>query len=402
MLSCCVAFFCASCTQLPTGGPNYHIIDREASEAIVQDRRAVALDYVLVDISRFVLENLIDVGPQSFFKTFGMGKSRAPELRIGTGDVLAISIFESSGNGLFAAGEIPNRLGTYTTLPAQTVDYSGNISVPFAGQVRAAGRSIVQVQKDIESRLNSRAVEPQVVIAMQEQNATDIAVFGDAANGSYKAKIKPGGERILDLIAKVGLKAPGYESFVTLQRGERRATVYFPRLLSKADENIFVHPGDIVYLYREPQTFIALGALGNVNQTQELTGKFKFDSDRLSLAEAVAKAGGLLDTRANPGQVFLFRFEYREVLERFGMNLDRFEKTAKFIPTVYRANYRDPSMFFASDQFAMRNKDIIYVANADAVEVDKFLGYVRLITGTVAGVSTDALVTRDAIRALGN
>jgi polysaccharide export outer membrane protein len=50
----------------------------------------------------------------------------------------------------------------------------------------------------------------------------------------------------------------------------------------------------------------------------------------------------------------------------------------------------------------MRHKDIIYVSNADAVEVIKFLDYVRGITSTVSGVAEDALVTRDSIRALRN
>jgi polysaccharide biosynthesis/export protein len=50
----------------------------------------------------------------------------------------------------------------------------------------------------------------------------------------------------------------------------------------------------------------------------------------------------------------------------------------------------------------MRHKDIIYVSNADAVEVIKFMDYVRSITSTVAGVTDDALVTRDSIRALRN
>ena len=209
------------------------------------------------------------------------------------------------------------------------------------------------MQKDIEERLAKRAIEPQVVISLQEQNATDVAVFGDAANSSFKQRITPGGERILDVIAKAGVKEAAYEMYVTLKRGNTRATVYLPRLLERPEENIFVRPGDIIYLYREPQTFLALGAVGNANQTivQELTGQFKFDNEHLSLAEGVAKAGGLLDTRANAGQVFLYRLEYREVLERLGLNLTMFPPEQKFIPTVYRANYRDPSMFFAAGQF---------------------------------------------------
>ena len=48
----------------------------------------------------------------------------------------------------------------------------------------------------------------------------------------------------------------------------------------------------------------------------------------------------------------------------------------------------------------MHHKDIIYVANADSVEVSKFLVYTRLIADTVAGVATDIVTTRDAVRAL--
>jgi polysaccharide export outer membrane protein len=50
----------------------------------------------------------------------------------------------------------------------------------------------------------------------------------------------------------------------------------------------------------------------------------------------------------------------------------------------------------------MRHKDIIYVTNADSVEVTKFLFFLRAITSTTAGVAGDAVVTRDAVRALRN
>lgn len=392
----------AGCAPLPVDGPNYRHIDRGASEAVLQDHREVALDYVLVDISQPVLEATVHLDPGSFFTTFGLGRGSAPEQRIGVGDVVAVSIFESSAGGLFSPGEVGTRPAGFVQLPAQTVDDRGNIRIPFAGEVRALGRTVSQLRRDIEARLDKRAIEPQIVISVTEQSSNEVAVFGDAVSSSVKQQLKPGGERVLDVVARAGIRFPGHEVFVTLQRGDRRATVFFPRLIESPDENIFVKSGDVLYLYREPQTYVAVGALGNVNQTQELTGKFLFDSPRLSLAEAVAKAGGLLDTRANPAQVFLYRLELRSVLEQIGFNLSHFAPDQKFIPTIYRANYRDPSSFFVTDQFQMRHKDIIYVANADSVEVDKFLSFVRLITGTVAGVSTDVLVTRDAIRALGD
>jgi polysaccharide export outer membrane protein len=390
-----------ACAQLPVDGPNRFVVDREATASLKNERRSVVLPYALVDIGRSVLENVVDVGPESFFRTFGTGKGGTPEFVLGVGDIIAVSIFESSAGGLFVPGEVGARPGNYLTLPAQAIDAKGNITVPFAGQVRAAGRAIPEVQRDVEQRLSARAIEPQVVIALQQQNASEVAVFGDAT-GAMKAKLKPGGDRVLDIIAQAGIRSPGYEVYVTLQRGPTRATVYLPTLINRPAENIYVKPGDVLYAYKDPQKFVAVGALGNTSQTQGLTGQLSFDAERLSLAEAVAKAGGLLDTRADASQVLVYRAEYRQVLEKMGVDLKGFPPEQKFIPTIYRANYRDPSGFFVAGQFPIRNKDFIYVGNADSIELDKFFGFIRLITGTVAGVSVDALVTRDAWRALGN
>jgi polysaccharide export outer membrane protein len=194
-----------------------------------------------------------------------------------------------------------------------------------------------------------------------------------------------------------GLKYPGYELFVTLQRGRQRATVYFPTLINNPEENIFVTPGDTIYVYREQQKFVAIGALGTVGQTSGLTGQFAFEQERLSLNEAVAKAGGLLDFRANPGQVFLYRLEHREVLERLKVDLRAFPPEQVMIPVVYRANFRDPSSFFFAQSFPMRHKDVIYVSNADSVEVTKFLAYFLQYSSTTSGIGADIVLSRDSI-----
>jgi polysaccharide biosynthesis/export protein len=398
ILSLAGAVGLASCTQLPVSGPDSRAITFGATSSVTSDER-VALDYVLLDINRNVLEFIASVGPESFFRTFGSGHGPAPVIRIGAGDVVQISVFESSAGGLFIPAEAGVRPGNFVTLPSQTVDRSGTITVPFAGQIQAAGRSIPDIQKEIENKLENRAIEPQVMITLVEQNATEVAVVGDVVNGANKFRIRQGGERILDVISRAGgTKFPGYELFVTLQRQNRRATIYFPTLVNSPGENIYVAPGDVVYVYREQQKFVAVGALGSSNLTTGITGQYAFEQEKLSLNEAVAKAGGLLDSRANPGQVFLYRMEYRDALQAMKVNLSKFPKDQKFIPTVYRANFRDPSSFFFAQKFPMRHKDVIYVSNAEAVEVVKFLSYVRSITSTVSGVAGDAVLTKDAIR----
>jgi len=389
----------AACTQLPVDGPHHRDITTNASASLISDRHEVALDYALVDINKSVLEYAVDVGPGSFFRTFGAASGPAPIIRVGVGDVVQVSVFESSAGGLFIPAEAGVRPGNFVTIPPQQVDRSGTINVPYAGAIQASGRTPTEIQRDIESKLANRAIEPQVVVTLTEQNATEVSVVGDVLGTANRFRVRLGGERVLDMISKAGgLKFPGYELFVTLQRNKKRSTVYFPTLVNSPNENIYVAPGDTLYVFREQQKFVALGALGTVGQTQGLTAQFAFEQERLSLNEAVAKAGGLLDARANPGQVFLYRVEYREALEKMGVGLGKFPASQKLIPTVYRANFRDPSSFFFAQGFMMRNKDVIYVSNADSVEVVKFLDYLRAITSTVSGVAGDAVLTKDAVR----
>jgi polysaccharide export outer membrane protein len=360
---------------------------------LAADRSVSQLEYALVDLTSNVLQYAGATGPSSLFRSFGGGRGPAPEILVGIGDRIQIAIFEASTGGLFIPADAGSRPGNFVTLPPQTVDAKGFISVPYAGQIRANRRSVPDIQRDIEQRLAARAIEPQAIVTLVEQRSSDVTVVGEV-NLPNKFAITPSGERVLDVISRAGgLRQPGHDSFVTLNRGGRTATIYFNNLMRNPQENVFVLPGDTVYVYREQRTFLAFGASG-------LNGQFNFESERVSMAEGVAKAGGLLDNRADPRQVLMYRIEDRKTLEKIGVNLDKFDPEASAIPTIYRTNLRDPSGFFLAQTFQLRNKDVLYVSNSDSVELIKFLTVLDAVTGTIANVATDAVVTRDAVREL--
>src|SRR5579864_523650 len=81
-------------------------------------------------------------------------------IRFGIGDVIGITIFEAGAGGLFtpAPSETTIRSGNYVTLPPQAVDVEGNISVPYAGSIRAQGRTAIELQKAIVEALNDLAL----------------------------------------------------------------------------------------------------------------------------------------------------------------------------------------------------------------------------------------------------
>jgi polysaccharide export outer membrane protein len=149
--------------------------------------------------------------------------------------------------------------------------------------------------------------------------------------------------------------------------------VPFANLVYEPKNNIFVQPGDRIYVYQEQQKFIAFGATG-------AQGEFNFDAWRINLAEGVAKAGGLLDSQAQPAAVFLYRREPREVAEHLGVDVSRFQ--GDLIPIIFRTNFLDPGGYFLATKVQMRNQDILFVANSEAVEVTKFLTFADSIMAT--------------------
>ncbi len=119
---------------------------------------------------------------------------------------------------------------------------------------------------------------------------------------------------------------------------------------------------------------MAFGALGQQQQVP-------FGTWRITLAEAVAKAGGLSDGQADPASVFLYRGETREVAQQLGVDTRPY--ASPIIPIIYNINLRNAGGYFLATNFEMRNKDIIFASDSVSVEFTKFLTYVNTINGTI-------------------
>lgn len=390
-VSCMASLLALSgCASLPRSGPDDQAIRRQADFYLAADKRERA-PYALVDLTANILSYFPVRKYDSFTSGFGPTRRGAPTLPLGIGDIVAVTLFESAAGGLFIPAEAGSRAGNFVTLPNQTIDTQGTISVPYAGRIRAAGRLPEDVQAEIERRLADRAIEPQAIITLVESRSGQVSVLGDV-NSSARVDINPSGERVLDAISKAGgLSAPGRETYITLQRGKTTATVPFDQLVNNPTENIFLYPGDVVYVNRERRTYLAFGATGQ-------SGRIDFEESNLTLAEGIGKAGGLLDSRADPGQVFLYRLVDADTLRKLGVPFD--VKDSGAFPVVFRLNMRDPRAMFIAQNFPMQDKDILYVSNANSVEVVKFFDIINSVSSGVAGPAADAVTVRAAERTL--
>jgi polysaccharide export outer membrane protein len=380
------AIVAAGCTILPASGP-------ASGDVRLGQTDPDSLPYAVVKLNPGVISILARHAPQL---SVAFRDRRPPkEIRFGIGDVVSVTVFEAAAGGLFIPIEAGVRPGNFITLPNQAIDSNGNISIPYAGAIRAQGRTPTEVQQSIVDALKNRAIEPQAVVALTEQRTSLISVLGEV-NTPARFPASAAGEHILDAITRAGgPKGQGFDTWLMLEREGRREMVPFGALVYEPANNIYVHPYDTVYVYREPQTFVAFGASGQ-------QGQFNFEAWRLSMAEGVARAGGLNDERADPGSVFLYRGEAREVAQALGINCSGFQ--GPIIPVVYSVNFRDPAGYFLATKFQMRNKDVVYVSNAIAVEAGKAMQYFRLVVATVNDpivTATNAYVLKAAIKSGG-
>lgn len=366
-------------TFLPSAGPSADAIDASVSTS--------GLPFKLVKLTPEVVDMVGSRGRGTIAATFG-DRRPPPEIRFGIGDVVSVSIFEANAGGLFIPQEAGVRPGNFVTLPSEPIDTNGNISVPYAGSLRAAGKTPTEVQREIVAAIKNRAIDPQAVVALATQNTSLISVLGEV-NSPNRFPAQPAGEHLLDAITRAGgIKDQGYDTWVVLERKGTRAAAPFRELIADPANNVWVWPNDTIYVFQQPQTFLAFGAAGQ-------QGQFPFGDWHISLAEAVAKAGGLLDVQADPASVYLYRREPREIAEKLGVDMSN--QPGPTAPVIYNVSFQDPAGYFLATKMEMRDKDIVFAANAASVQLSKFLALLNTAAST-ADSATSAAVNAKALR----
>ena len=336
----------------------------------------------VVEITDAVARRLLaDKKSDSFAAAFAADK-KSSDL-VNPGDIIEVSVWEAPPALLFGEALVDSSVGPSTSsrvtiMPEQMVAREGTVNVPFAGQVKVEGRSLDQIENEIVRRLKGKANQPQVQVRMLRNNSANVAVVGEVTS-SMRVALTPAGERLLDALATAGgVRQPTNKMTLQLTRGERVKAMPLDAVIRDPKQNIYLNPGDVVTALYQPLSFTALGA---IDKNEEVP----FEAQGITLAQALGRIGGLQDSRADARGVFIFRFESRALL-------DSVEKQAVVtpegkVPVVYQLDLKDPASFFVAQSFPIRDKDVVYVANAPVAELQKFLNMVATVLSPVLGVT---------------
>jgi len=428
LLACLLAGSLAACSWLPRAGPS-------TSDVVEQARVGGDILFDVVPVDDRVVSTLLAQPKESFARHFDQN-APPPEVKVGIGDTISVMIWESAAGGLFteappiitgprpeteplapevqppspgfgvpgqaprqrseaetrqesrppASGNVPSERFSpeaalaasgrqAAVIPDQQVGPDGAISVPYGGRIPAAGRLPAEIQQTIQDRLAGKALQPQALVIVKKSAVNAVTVTGEVVTGA-RIPISPGGDRLLQVIAAAGgAKAPVHETFVRLLRGGVSATIPLQQLVLDPTEDIYAHPGDVLTLVQTPQTFNVFGATGR-------NAKIPFDADNLTLGEALGKSQGLRDDLAKPEGVFLFRYESDPTVRALNQPIATGAQGG-VSPIVYRFDLRDGNSYLIARQFPIRDKDVIFVADAPAAQIYKFFAALNNVTGPI-------------------
>lgn len=379
----CLAFLpLAACSSMSASGPSSASISKAGGVVVSGSQIQI------VDVTDAVARRIKAAHRMPTFAG-ALGDAPPTDSVIGRGDLLVVTVWEAPPAVLFGStatfttpgargAALQGPVGQNSQIPEVMVDESGRIRLPFAGSIMAAGRTPPQVEREIVARLTGIAHEPQVSVRIAENASSTVTVLGDVKQNG-RVPITPRGERVLDVIENAGgVNQPVGELSVQVTRGGREALMPLEAVIRDPGQNIRVGPGDIVTVLFKPFSFTALGSTSTSIEVP-------FESTGLSLAEALARVGGLKDDRANPRGAFVFRFEEPQALDPLTVASAPRTPEGK-IPVIYRVDLRNPASLFAAQNFPMQDKDVLYVSSAPISDLQRFVSILSSMAFTLIGL----------------
>lgn len=341
------------CSSLPSSGPSADVVIEPSGQAA--GTRLIELDLAS---ARAAFDRRRSVIGASFPRL----AKRNPIL-LGRGDVLDVRVMEAGDNGLFANSQTRG-----TQFTAQ-IDQAGDLFTPYGGSMKAADRSPEQVRETLQRSLADKAIQPQVLLSVTASRGNSVTVLGDVGRPGL-FPLSPAGTRLIDAIAAAGgARSASFDTALTIKRKDAVATLYLDDLLAERDNNILLAANDEILVASAPRSYAILGAVTT-------SGDVKFGAATVTLAEALARAGGLDSLAADAGGVFVFSSEPPTPDAASG---------ERPVPVLYRLDFSSPQAFFIARQMHLRDKDVVYVASAPAVELARVLDLVGRVTAVARG-----------------
>lgn len=264
---------------------------------------------------------------------------REYQYRLGPGDVLSIIVYDHPELTIPAGAE---RDAEDT---GNRVQADGTMFYPYVGRLRVAGKTLEEVRRLLTSRLSNVITDPQVEVNVAAYRSQKVYVTGAVeAPGTLPITIEP--LTVLDAISQSGGATPQADWHgMTLVRDGRQNQISLYELLRQGNQsgNRLLRDGDLLHVPTADHHNVVV--LGQVNRP----GAIPLGNERIHLTDALARAGGVNESRAEPSGIFVVRGH---------------ESGSQKLATVYQLDISDATRLMLGTRFPLQAQDVVYVTSA--------------------------------------
>lgn len=354
----------AGCATLPSSGPT----GKQIKKSAIAPKEGAPIQLVEIHVATDVPLSAKDTSLAALLPELAV----TPTDMVGPGDILDINIYEagvalfaSSGGSLGQAGGTPGV--QVQKLPPTRIDDLGDITIPYAGTLHVAGLTTGEVEAMIRNSLGRLSQNPQVLVTLNQAITNSVIIGGEVARPG-RLVLQTNRESLSDVIALAGgYRGNAKDLTLRVMRGSANVDVRINDLVENPAMDVRIHPGDRLMLINNPRTYSILGASGRTEQVP-------FSRSSVSLAEAVATAGGVNPGMGDPAAIFLFRYERNE--------------QGQEVPKVYHLNMMRTGAYFLAQKFVMQDKDVLYFGNAAANQPSKLIQLISQLFSPILTVTS--------------
>lgn len=291
------------------------------------------------------------------------------EYRLGPGDVINVVVWNHP--------ELTSPAGPATAQSAEEagrlVRADGTVFYPFVGVTKVAGLTAEEVRTQFQTALTKVLTDPQVDVRVVSYRSQRVVVTSDLGT-SCIVPITDKPVTVLDALGQCVVATPAgteqgafYYTTAILTRGNDSQVVDLAALYRGGSSEagvLALKDGDRLHFVDNRANRVFM--LGEIKEQVAVTMPVK----GLSLADAIADAGGLnLDT-VNAGRIYVIRGFVDDMQNADGKLQTHLE------PVIYQLNAKSIDALLLADQFPLRPRDVVFVSSATLVNWNRALAQI--------------------------
>lgn len=275
---------------------------------------------------------------------------------VGPRDVLNITVWEHPELTI-PAGEFRSAESA-----GNIVGEDGNIFYPYAGVVKAAGKTVEAIRAELTEKLSRYIEQVQLDVRVTSYRSQRVYVVGEVAQPGIQL-VKDIPLTVLEAInAAGGVKAEADQRNITLTREGKTYSINLLSLYEGGNisQNVLLKAGDVLNV--PDQMFNKVFVLGETNiSTGTGSGRSRslfLNKGRMTLTEAISDSGGVNQDVSDPSRIFVFRGGLGK-------------------PQIYHLDAKSPDALLLADRFPLEPRDVIYVDRAEGIRWNQIIAQIQ-------------------------